>query len=283
MAFGGGQYGGWSGSSGGQSSSGGNGMAWAAAIGQGFGTYKQNQRNRQQAKILRSWQERMSNTAIQRRMADMKAAGINPVLAARFDATTPPGAMAQMQNIGEGAVSGYTSAKNAKTARMLADKQVALLDSEIAVNEANAKERNSVASLNEIRQQLAEYDVDVREKTALFIQMGLSFIPQDIRDNPSRTKAWVLEKLDKFREMNPELERIWTKLSRDIIRIVEGMVSGLANVVDPPSGGNDNRTPRQSDDWYEKKYQEYLQYRKNKGRWSFKKSFEDWLEDQPFK
>jgi len=90
------------------------------------------------AKENRQWQERMSNTAYQRSMSDMRTAGLNPILAYKQGgASTPAGNVAQMPDFGASLTNAWTKTSQRKLMKYQTQKEEALrdkADSEISLN-----------------------------------------------------------------------------------------------------------------------------------------------------
>ena len=87
--------------------------AGASAIGGMFGYKGQKDTNvasAQQAQKQMDFQRDMSNTAVQRRMAELKKAGINPILAGSKEASSPAGAMAPVGNKAQAAMNSALNA-----------------------------------------------------------------------------------------------------------------------------------------------------------------------------
>ena len=113
-------------------------MAWkdfssaiGGAVGGLFGYKGQKDANiasAQQAKQQMDFQREMSNTAVQRRMADLKKAGINPILAGSKEASSPAG---QQAPVGNKAQASMNSALNAaQLEKMTLENQILKPDAE---------------------------------------------------------------------------------------------------------------------------------------------------------
>lgn len=86
----------------------------AGAIGGIASTIIGNNSAKKEAEKNREWQEEMSNTSVSRRMADLRNAGLNPLLAvdnASSGASTPTGSQAQIERFDPSWLTALSSAK----------------------------------------------------------------------------------------------------------------------------------------------------------------------------
>ena len=162
----------------------GNLVTGAADILSGFSiSNKSWQRQRDMAREQMNWQERMSNTAHQREVSDLLAAGLNPVLSANAGASTPANpvpevppefqklGLAQMQQAFANAREAKARSEEAKASAELAqresdywrshpDEYAALRSSQALSAQANAQNDIATAQNNAYAAEIASKDVE---------------------------------------------------------------------------------------------------------------------------
>lgn len=189
---------------------------------------EQNAWNAEQAQIARDYQTEMSNTAWQRGVADMQAAGLNPALAyGQGGASTPTGSNAQ----GSASVVSPMDVMSMAMQMKMMQTEIGLKKSQERLNDAKANEssvnaaqivemtENIKAERSRIIKSVEGLDLDNKQKSIIY-----TYADERERASLSNLKADTETKRKQVDLFNSEIEKLGAeakKTAQETINLVE--------------------------------------------------------------
>lgn len=185
-------------------------MGWGAIIGAAagiggglFGNYLNSREMRKQ----REWMERMSNSAHQREVEDLRNAGLNPILSATGGngASTPQGQLIPMEDPIAKGINSALAVRQQEATIGLQDAQSKQANSQTLLNETNVGVAESQAALNAANARHALANADLAKQNAKtakaqedYIRAQKSAVPSQIQKNEADANSTVPKMMESY-------------------------------------------------------------------------------------
>jgi hypothetical protein len=153
-----------------------------------------------ETRLNRKFQQDMSSSAVQRRMADMKKAGINPILAGKFDASSPAGNVAAASTATGGVPSGAAGQASAAGVKKMEKLGIQQMIADLYTRKKQGKLTDAQADKVKKETEFVGNKTDITSPFAELAAMLLSIMKQweldrnsagDGRYSPAKIKTFI--------------------------------------------------------------------------------------------